>query len=198
MPKHKHDEKPHKHDHHGPEGDRAAEHLSGVIEAYNFSPKGNVEGLLLNDGRQTIQINITPETWSMAAHAVSVGNDVRIVASPEPATHDHPDAEHPVYRLISLTPASRLAADDHEPSHDGTVSVEGIITRFNYARHGEPNGVVLDNGDFVHLKPHGMKKVGLHIGQQVVAQGKARPTVLGHRVIEAEVVAGVVLGPKHP
>jgi hypothetical protein len=55
---------------------------------------------------------------------------------------------------------------------------------------------VLDNGDFLHLKPDGMKKAGLRVGQEVAAEGRARPMALGHRVIEVEVVDGVALAPK--
>ena len=50
MPKHKHDEKPHTHEHHLKQDDLDAEHLNGIVQAYNFSPKGGVEGLLLTDG----------------------------------------------------------------------------------------------------------------------------------------------------
>ena len=57
---------------------------------------------------------------------------------------------------------------------------------------------MLDNGDFLHLKPDGMKKVGLRVGQEVAAEGRARPMALGRRVIDVEVVDGVALGPKRP
>lgn len=55
---------------------------------------------------------------------------------------------HPVFgyvRLVSIDgrkPIKRIAAKG--------AAFTGIVTRFNYARHGEPNGVVLDNGDFIH------------------------------------------------
>jgi hypothetical protein len=196
MPKHKHDEKPHKHEHHPKHGDLDAEHLNGIVQAYNFSPKGGVEGLLLTVGERTIQVNIPPDAWPMAAHAAAIGQAVQITASPE--GQPVPDAENPVYRLISFEPSNGTGAAVDEPSHEGIVSVEGIVSRFNYARHGEANGVVLDNGDFLHLKPDGMKKVGLRVGQEVAAEGSARPMGLGHRVIEVEVVDGVALGPKRP
>jgi hypothetical protein len=132
----------------------------------------------------------------MAARAVSVGQAVQIAASPE--GHEVPDAEHPVYGLISFEPSNGTGPAVDGPSHEGIVRVEGTVSRFNYARHGEPNGVVLDNGDFLHLKPDGMKKVGLRVGQEVAAEGRARLMVLGHRVIEVEVVDGIALGPKRP
>jgi hypothetical protein len=194
MPKHKHDEKPHKHEDHPKHGNLDAKHLNGIVQAYNFSPKGGVEGLLLTEGDRTVQVNIPSDASLMAAHAAAVGQAVQITASPE--GHPVPDAEHPVYRLISFEPSNGTGAAVDGPSHEGIVSVEGIVSRFNYARHGEPNGVVLDNGDFLHLKPDGMKKAGLRVGQEVAAEGRARPMALGHRVIEVEVVDGVALGPK--
>ena len=51
------------------------------------------------------------------------------------------------------------------------MTVEGVVTRLNYARHGEANGVVLDGGDFLHLKPDGMKRVELKVGQPIKAHG---------------------------
>ena len=109
MPKHKHDEKPHKHEHHVKHGDLDAEHLNGIVQAYNFSPKGGVEGLLLTEGDRTVQVNIPPDAWPMAAHAAAVGQTVQITASPE--GHEVPDAEHPVYRLISFEPSNGADAD---------------------------------------------------------------------------------------
>jgi hypothetical protein len=196
MPKHKHDEKPHKHEHHPKHGDLDAEHLNGVVQAYNFSPKGGVEGLLLTEGDRTVQVNIPPDASLMAAHAAAIGQAVQITASPE--GHEVPDAEHPVYRFISFEPSNGTSSAVDEPPHEGIVSVEGTVSRFNYTRLGEPNGVVLDNGDFLHLKPDGMKKVGLCVGQEFAAEGRARPMALGRRVIDVEVVDGVALGPKRP
>ncbi len=74
-----------------------------------------------------------------------------------------------------------------------------MVARLNFAKHGEPNGVVLDSGDFIHLKPDGMRQVGLKIGDRVEATGEARPMELGHRVVEAVEVNGVRLKgkPKH-
>jgi hypothetical protein len=82
------------------------------------------------------------------------------------------EAEHPVYnygRLISIKgvmPAKRRAASG--------AAYKGIVVRFNYARHGAANGVVLDTGDFIHTKPDGMAKLGLKVGDAVEADGDAQ------------------------
>ncbi|WP_256220106.1 MULTISPECIES: hypothetical protein [unclassified Variovorax] len=63
--------------------------------------------------------------------------------------------------------------------------------RLNYARHGEANGVVLDTGDFVHTRPDGFERLGLKIGDEVRAEGRAQPLATGEgRVIEAVRVNG--------
>ena len=70
----------------------------------------------------------------------------------------------------------------------------GTVVRFNYARHGEANGVVLDSGDFVHTRPDGFALLGFEIGMHVEADGESRALVGGAgRVIEARVVNGVPL-----
>jgi hypothetical protein len=74
--------------------------------------------------------------------------------------------------------------------------VEGTVKRVNFARHGAANGVVLDSGDFIHLKPEGMKKVELKVGDHVTAEGIAALMPLGQRVIEATIVNGVSLSSK--
>ena len=69
-----------------------------------------------------------------------------------------------------------------------------MVVRFNYAKHGKPNGVVLDNGDFIHTKPDGLEKLGLKVGDTVKVKGQAKPLVTGTgRVIEAQKVNGVKL-----
>ena len=65
------------------------------------------------------------------------------------------------------------------------------MARLNFTRHGEPNGVVLDTGDFVHLKPHGLRAAGLGVGDRVTAAGPAKPLAGGAgRAVEAEEVNG--------
>ena len=52
---------------------------------------------------------------------------------------------------------------------------------------------VLETGEFIHLRPHGMAAVGLDIGSKVNAQGTLHTTVLGTRMLEAQRVNRVDL-----
>ena len=62
--------------------------------------------------------------------------------------------------------------------------IEGVVKYLNDSRHGEVNGAVLDNGNFVHLGPKGAKRVKLAIGEKLVVEGSATTMGDGHLVME--------------
>lgn len=163
--------------------------LAGTVRQHNFSPKGEIEGVVLDTDTGPVQVNFPhgPETASRPVPAP--GAPARLVVAPDHRAADHEPGDHPVYEFV---------ADADAPDPAAAPVTEGVVARLNYARHGEPNGVVLDTGDFVHLKPHGMRRVSLTVGMRVVAAGAARPTVTGHRVIEATVVNGTELDRSGP
>lgn len=154
---------------------------------YNFSPKGGLEGLIVEVGGRTAQVVCPPHLAHELAGAVGEGDTVELVLS-EAGPSDKGPAAHPVYYLEELPHAD---VEDHV--------VRGTVTRLNFAKHGEANGVVLDTGDFVHLKPDGMKQLELKVGDRVTAEGETRPMDHGGRVVEATAVNGtpVKRKPKH-
>jgi hypothetical protein len=186
------------HHHHAGDGGHEEETLSGVVQAYNYSPKGGVEGMLIQVGDRTLQVNLPHDLGLAIALTNAVGQSVKTTVEPEPEDKKHPKGEHSVYRLVSLRATDGRVFRPAGSGHEEAVTVEGIISRLNYAKHGEVNGVVLESGEFLHLKPDGMKHTELQVGQQVTASGRARPTPLGHRAIEAELVNGFSIGPKKP
>ncbi|SIN98282.1 hypothetical protein SAMN05444166_1901 [Singulisphaera sp. GP187] len=186
------------HDRDARDGGHEEETLNGVVQAYNYSPKGGVEGMLIQEGDRTLQINLTPDIGLAIALAAGVGQSVEATVEPEPEAKKHPKGEHPVHRLVVLKATNGRMFASAGPGHGEAVTVEGVVSRLNYAKHGEANGVVLESGDFLHLKPDGMKRAGLQVGQQIRAEGRARPTPLGQRAIEAEIVNGLSLGSKKP
>jgi hypothetical protein len=154
--------------------------ISGVFRNFNFSPEGEYEGALLDTDEGVIQINWHPDE---SLSGLRPGQALVVVVAEEP-TGKHPKGDHPVVHLVSVVKA------EHE-REGGTVPIRGTVVRFNYARHGEPNGLVLDTGDFVHLKPHGMKRTALVVGQHLAAEGASRPSITGGQVIEAKIVNGI-------
>jgi hypothetical protein len=120
-----------------------------------------------------------------------IGQNVEATVAEQPPTAKHNKGEHPVFSLVILKGADGKALI-HSPTGDGAIAtVQGVVKRINYTRHGEANGVVLESGDFVHLKPAGMKRVALKVGDHVTALGPAALMPLGQQVVEAETVNGI-------
>jgi hypothetical protein len=164
-----------------------SESLSGRLQQLLFSPKGGIEGLLLLVDSKAIQISMEPGSADANALNAAVGKPIEVKASADhsPKTKD---GAHPVYRLDGIT---KLAGKSFKAN--GTRPISGIVANIHYAKHGEPNGVILESGEFIHTRPPGMKKLKLRVGSRVVVHGEARMTVLGTALIEAHEVNRVTL-----
>ncbi len=166
--------------------------IEGVVEYLNFSPKGSYEALLLKTGKDRVQVNFPPEWSEQVATEINTGD--RVTAEVEDYDDDRP-GQHPVYSLLSLRGAKgvQIGGITGNP-------IKGKVERINFAKHGEPNGAVLDSGHFVHLKPGGARLVGLKIGQALEVEGRSKPAAHGSsQVIEADFVNGLDLAQaKHP
>ena len=75
-----------------------------------------------------------------------------------------------------------------------TPPAGGVVAALHYARHGQPNGVVLETGESIHMRPHGMAQVGLGVGTKVSAVSDVRMTVPDTRLLEAREVNRIELG----
>lgn len=171
----------------------------------NFAPKGEIGALLIETAEGLVQVNIPGELREQAPGLV--GQEVALRTGPEPKVEDHPRGDHPVRKFKAFagdgaeaSAGSTAGAKPPKPRPwaAGTFEVAGTVARLNYAKHGEANGVVLDSGDFVHLKPEGMKQTGLKVGQSVTARGGGTTSDVGTRAIEAEEVNGTKLHHKKP
>ena len=169
-----------------PHNDKS-ESLSGHLEQLLFSPKGGIEGLLLKVDSKPIQVSMKPGSADANALNEAVRKPIEVKASADhsPKTKD---GAHPVYQLDSIT---KLAGKTFKSN--GTQPIEGVVSHIHYAKHGEPNGVILESGEFIHTRPLGMKKLHLHVGSKVIAHGEARMTILGTSLLEAHEVNRVPL-----
>jgi len=168
------------------------ETLRCLVTALNFSPKGGVEGLQVEADGKFAQVVFPHETGTDVARSITIGKTIDLIVETE-ALSKNAESFHTVYRFISIEPSEKSHAE--AVSSSGVIA--GIVARLNYARHGESNGVVLDSGDFIHLKPEGMRQIELSIGDRIEADGKVRAMELGGRVIEATTINGVLLKGKH-
>lgn len=153
-----------------------------------FNPKGDVEGVLLDIDGVPAQIVLDPNEEAEFFEVISPGRTVRIKAAPvAPSPKGEP--VHPVFRFHAL-----LAIDGHRPNASKKVGTfSGKVIRLNFAKHGVPNGVILDSGDFIHLRPRGFEQAALMIGDDVKAAGKARKMARGGFVVEAAEVNGIAI-----
>jgi hypothetical protein len=176
--------------------EHAFEKFRGVLEEFNLSPKGGIEGFVLHSEGQTVQVNVTSDVGFAVVRGI--GQNVEATVAAEPATAKHSKGEHPVFSLVTLKGADGKALIHTAAGDSAIATVQGVVKRINYTRHGEANGVVLESGDFVHLKPTGMKRVALKVGDHVTAEGPAALMPLGQQVVEAETVNGSSIMSKRP
>ena len=132
---------------------------------------------------KTVQISMPPDIGAATAQKTGPGKRLRVLAT---ADHSPKTAEgaHPVYQFESLADAAGHAIE-WPGEQDGMTSMKGTVARIHYAKRGQPNGVVLESGEFIHLRPHGMATIGVGVGAKMSAKGQLRMTVLGTRMLEA-------------
>lgn len=126
--------------------------LRGTVVAYNASPRGGIEGALVETPKGTVQLNFPKHGAEEVARSMAIGSRVDVEAEPETE-----DFDHPVYRL-----------------GEARADRRGRVVRLNYALHGEVNGVHLRDGTFVHLKPEGAQKIRARVGDWIEASGVLR------------------------
>ena len=166
------------------------EAVSGKFQYLIFSPNGSVEGVLLEVEREPTQIVFDRRDGasSLDFETLKQGQNL-IVRAKRQGPSLKGQSKHPVLGYIRLVSIDGRKTVKRRAAKGAAFT--GVVTRFNYARHGEPNGVVLDNGDFIHTKPHGLARLKLQVGDKVSADGEARPLkVGGGRVVEATRVNG--------
>lgn len=160
--------------------------IEGELEHHIYSPKGEVEGLMLTAGGVPVQF-VVPTALRGEAAALRPGARLTVEGWVPPPSHKG-DAVHDLYELSGITHVDGRAAT---PGDEAEGTFNGTVVRLNYAKHGEPNGYVLDSGDFVHTKPDGFRRLGLDVGDRLKGTGLAAHLVGGAgRVFQAAEVNG--------
>ncbi len=164
--------------------------VEGRFKHLVYSPGGGIEGVLIDtDGVSTQFVFDRHDDAAPGAFTGLHAGQALVIEGTEdaPSPKDKGEAEHTVYRFERL-----VSVDGRAPPHAAAEArIGGTVVRFNYARHGEANGVVLDTGDFVHTRPDGLARLGLKIGDKVSAEGRVQPLTTGEgRVVEAVQVNG--------
>ncbi|MFO0744135.1 MAG: hypothetical protein U1F43_00485 [Myxococcota bacterium] len=164
--------------------------LEGKFAHLVYSPVGDIEGVLLTIDGAPAQVVFDHDDDESPAdfEAVEPGQAIALVGTLLGPSVKGP-AEHPVYAFVRL-----VSIDGRKPAKRQSASgaaYSGVVARFNYARHGAANGVVLDTGDFIHTKPEGLRRLKLAIGDKVEADGDAQMLANGRGwAVEATWVNG--------
>jgi hypothetical protein len=184
---------PVKHEQHKQDQDGEVWSIEGLFKHLIYSPKGGIEGVMIEaDGIPAQFVFGRGNDDASHLRDLAPGRHLTLEGTEAKPWPKGPDA-HAVYEF------KRLAGLDGEAVHDAGKPgrVEGKVVRMNYARHGEANGVVLDSGDFVHIRPDRFAKLALALGGDVQASGPGRPLADGSgRVIDAVEVNGKHLDDK--
>jgi hypothetical protein len=168
----------------GAQPQQPAVDLTGTIEAFNYSPRGDIDGVMLKMSDKTAQINLPPG-MGVALSQVSLGSTLKVSACPEPG-----QADHPIYELQSLTTEQGKKISAPGVGDDKFLHEEATIKQLNYARRGEVDGALLDNGDFVHVGP-AAKDLKLSVGQKITVDGFAHAMLTSdHQAIHAVAIDG--------
>ncbi|MDR3615233.1 MAG: hypothetical protein P4L53_16870 [Candidatus Obscuribacterales bacterium] len=155
--------------------------VNGTVKSYLLNPGGQVDGLLLADGKQ---LHFPPHMGAALRQAARPGDSIQ--ATVEMGNQSVYGRE---CRTISLTnPKTGATVVDQPPLSPPSppvpgqaVTAKGTIARWLVGHMGEVNGFLLSDGTQVHFPPH----LGFALNQQVkvgdavAAQGYGTRTDFG-------------------
>jgi hypothetical protein len=160
-----------------------SEFIHGPCQQMLFSPKGAIEGVLVKMKSHLVQVSVPHAVGEVLTQLTGPGKPLHLLAHRDSSPKSAGGA-HPVYEFLSFADVAGepIKTPHTEPSE---TTIEGVVQTWHFARHGEANGVMLESGEFIHLKPKGMAAAGLDIGSKVLAIGRVGMTALGTRMLEA-------------
>lgn len=159
---------------HGPGAAYVSQVAEGQVQRLLINPYGDVDGLLLTDGRV---VKFAPHMGTELAANVAPGDTVRVAGRFEGFSTIKAYSILNVnsgYSVQEQPPASGLLPS--LPRHLRGVQLtpqqaEGVIGTVLSGARGQPKGVILQTGEIVYFPPHGAYITPLQPGQYFVAQG---------------------------
>jgi hypothetical protein len=172
--------------------------IKGRVAQYLPTPRGDVDGLILDDGTE---VHIPPRLSSQLVFAVRPGDAVTI--------HGLKARAVPLVAAASVTnDASGVTVTWSGPPHlrsDNAIEAEGTVKALLYDPRGEVAGALLVDGTVVHLPPPEARRLAdqLAPGRPIVARGEGYSGPLG-RALDAREIGPdaahlvAVAGPRPP
>lgn len=156
---------------------------SGTLRQYTLTPRGDVDGLVLEDGTE---VKLPPHLSAQIVFAVRPGDRISVRGLKA--------------RALPLIAASQVrnaatgatVTDEGGPREwrDRPESiVSGRVALALHGPRGETNGLLLDNGMTVRMPPHEAERWAdlIRQGQEVSVRGTVTATLLG-QVMEARAI----------
>lgn len=175
----------------------------GKVMQYSVTPRGDVDGVILDDG---VQVHLPPPLGRQLVAAVKPGDSVTI--------HGLRARVLPLIRAGSITDdVTQKTVEDRGPpprpphplaGRPHWMKVQGKVREPLYGPRGEINGALLENGTQVHLPPGRARamSVDLQPGRTLVAEGWGVAgrfgKSIGARRIGASAAELVKVGPPGP
>jgi hypothetical protein len=175
--------------------------IQGKVAQYTLTPRGDVDGLILDDGTQ---VQIPPPYSTQIVYAIHPGDSVTIhglKARAVPlvmAVSVTNDASHVTVTLSGFDGPPRDMGRGMGPGRGpggmrggrgATIEDTGKVKEQLHGPRGELNGVLLDDGTVVHLPPPEAERMAaaLAVGQPIYASGWGASLPYG-RVIAARML----------
>jgi hypothetical protein len=148
----------------------------GTVKQYTLTPRGDVDGLILNDGTE---VKLPPHLTAQVVFAIHPGDEVSIRGLRARAI-----ALVDANSVTDLT-TGRSVIDNGPPDGPGRRATEqttsGRIAALLHGKRGEVNGAILDDGTQLRLPPPEAARLAdrLRPGQTVSVRGDLLDTSLG-------------------
>lgn len=151
----------------------------GIVKQYTLTPRGDVDGLILNDGTE---VKLPPHLTAQVVFTIRPGDGVSVRGLRARAL--------PLVDAASITniATGKTVVDDGPPDrpgrHGADQTVSGRIATVLHGKRGEVNGAVLDDGTSLRLPPPEAERLAdwLHPGQTISVRGDLQETALGKLV----------------
>jgi hypothetical protein len=148
----------------------------GVVKQYTLTPRGDVDGLLLNDGTE---VTLPPHLTSQIVFAVRPGDAVTIRGL-RAQTLRLVDAAS-VTNFVTGTTVIDTGPRAGPGRMENEQTISGKVATTLHGKRGEVNGAVLDDGAIIRLPPPEAERMqaALALGQAITVRGLTLKTALG-------------------
>jgi hypothetical protein len=172
----------------------------GTVKQYTLTPRGDIDGLILNDGTE---VKLPPHLSAQVVFAIRPGDDVSIRGLRARAI--------PLVDASSVTDirSGKSVVDNGPPDGPARRATEqtigGRIAAQLHGKRGEVNGAILDDGTQLRLPPPEADRLSdwLRPGQMISVRGDLLDTPLG-KVLDVRAMGtspdrlSEVAGPRPP